>query len=113
MKHCPFKPSPDRTKKLYSRHSPEDWCHPDCALWVKKAEMCSFRLLADSIVDHRERRGDYKPRKEKPQKTLDCGRCGSKESVTIIPNPLNPMMMKDKLHCFACGRTWPMPKEKP
>ncbi len=32
-------------------------CHKDesCALWVEDEKMCSFRLLADDVADHRRR----------------------------------------------------------
>ncbi len=47
MKHCPFMPI------LENVHLPS--CHPNCALWVESEKMCSFRLLADDVADHRKR----------------------------------------------------------
>lgn len=51
MKHCPFKSlttGSDGSEEFYR-------CHPDCALWVEYEAMCSFRLLADKVAEHRKR----------------------------------------------------------
>ncbi len=46
---CPFTP------KSTPGHSGDFICTVNCALWVKSEKMCSFRLLADDVADHRKR----------------------------------------------------------
>ena len=50
MKYCPFQ-KPDYMPEVQRNQR----CDPECALWVESEKMCSLRLLADDIVDHRQR----------------------------------------------------------